>query len=190
MTRLPVPPSCIRPTVVSDENTNEDDLTILLSETNMLADVIDKRCSTGAIPSLLIEAWDFLQLEIALYINSETSGIPLNMKPKKATRGLVQRLKGKHGRFRGNLSGKRVDFSSRSVISPNPMLAIDQVGVPKHVAKLLTYPERVTPHNLNLLRQSVKNGKREFCGFGLDRGPPESKPACGFRSPSHWLGLG
>lgn len=164
LTRLPVPPSCIRPTVVSDENTNEDDLTILLSETNLLADVIEKRRATGAIPSLIIEAWDFLQLEIALYINSETSGIPLQMKPKKATRGLVQRLKGKHGRFRGNLSGKRVDFSSRSVISPNPMLAIDQVGVPKHVAKLLTYPERVTKHNLGLMRQLVKNGPKKYPG--------------------------
>lgn len=164
LTRLPVPPSCIRPTVVSDENTNEDDLTILLSETNLLADVIEKRRATGAIPSLIIEAWDFLQLEIALYINSETSGIPIQMKPKKATRGLVQRLKGKHGRFRGNLSGKRVDFSSRSVISPNPMLAIDQVGVPKHVAKLLTYPEKVTPHNLNLMRDLVRNGPQKYPG--------------------------
>lgn len=164
LTRLPVPPSCIRPTVISDENTNEDDLTILLSETNLLADVIDKRRATGAIPSLIIEAWDFLQLEIALYINSETSGIPLQNKPKKATRGLVQRLKGKHGRFRGNLSGKRVDFSSRSVISPNPMLAIDQVGVPKHVAKLLTFPERVTLHNIEFMRKLVKNGPKEYPG--------------------------
>lgn len=164
LTRLPVPPSCIRPTVISDENTNEDDLTILLSETNLMVEVIEKRRTTGAIPPLVIEAWDFLQLEIALYINSETSGIPIQMKPKKATRGLVQRLKGKHGRFRGNLSGKRVDFSSRSVISPNPMLAIDQVGVPKHVAKLLTYPERVTPHNIKLMQELVKNGPKHYPG--------------------------
>lgn len=164
MTRIPVPPSCIRPTVISDENTNEDDLTILLSETNLMADVIEKRRASGSILSLIIEAWDFLQLEIALYINSETSGIPIQMKPKKATRGLVQRLKGKHGRFRGNLSGKRVDFSSRSVISPNPMLSIDQVGVPKHVAKLLTYPEKVTPHNIQLMRELVKNGPQKYPG--------------------------
>lgn len=39
----------------------------------------------------------------------------------------MQRLKGKTGRFRGNLSGKRVDFSSRTVISPDPNLQIDQV---------------------------------------------------------------
>ena len=55
----------------------------------------------------------------------------------------MQRLKGKTGRFRGNLSGKRVDYSSRTVISPDPNLQIDQVAVPEHVAKTLTYPERV-----------------------------------------------
>jgi DNA-directed RNA polymerase III subunit RPC1 len=164
LTRLPVPPSCIRPSVVNDDNTNEDDLTIFLSETNLLAEVIEKRRTTGAIPSLVMEAWDFLQQEIALYINSESSGILPHNKPRKATRGLVQRLKGKHGRFRGNLSGKRVDFSSRSVISPNPMLGIDQVGVPKHVAKLLTYPERVTPHNLALMQKFVKNGPKVYPG--------------------------
>ena len=47
--------------------------------------------------------------------------------PKKSSRGLVQRLKGKQGRFRGNLSGKRVDFSSRTVISPDPNLKIEEV---------------------------------------------------------------
>lgn len=164
LTRIPVPPSCIRPTVVSDENTNEDDLTILLSEVIQLAANIEKRRTSGAIPSLLIEAWDFAQLTIALYINSETSGIPIQNRPKKAIRGLVQRLKGKHGRFRGNLSGKRVDFSSRSVISPNPMLGIDQVGVPKHVAKLLTYPERVTEHNLKMMQEFVRNGPKVYPG--------------------------
>lgn len=52
---------------------------------------------------------------------------------------------GNSGRFRGNLSGKRVDFSGRTVISPDPNLRIDEVAVPVHVAKILTYPERVRP---------------------------------------------
>lgn len=47
------------------------------------------------------------------------------------------------GRFRGNLSGKRVDFSGRTVISPDPNLRIDEVAVPVHVAKILTFPEKV-----------------------------------------------
>ncbi len=137
---------------------------------------------TGAKTQMIMEDWDFLQLQCALYINSELSGIPLNMAPKKWTRGFVQRLKGKQGivyiilqpgrfsvcqcrkqsihfelqidlfihcknsgRFRGNLSGKRVDFSGRTVISPDPNLRIDEVAVPVHVAKILTYPERVSP---------------------------------------------
>ena len=71
--------------------------------------------------------WDFLQLQCALHFNSQLSGIPADKAPKKFSRGFVQRLKGKQGRFRGNLSGKRVDFSSRTVISPDPNLRIEQV---------------------------------------------------------------
>ena len=75
-------------------------------------------------------------------------------------RGFVQRLKGKQGRFRGNLSGKRVDFSGRTVISPDPNLAINEVGVPIHVATTLTFPDRVTSHNIQRLQKAVLNGKR------------------------------
>ncbi|CAG2111312.1 unnamed protein product, partial [Medioppia subpectinata] len=160
LTRVAVPPSCIRPSVINEleTGTNEDDLTIKLSEVIFVNDIIAKRKSSGAHMGMIVEDWDFLQLQLALYINSEISGIPFNMRPKKPSRGLVQRLKGKHGRFRGNLSGKRVDFSSRSVISPDPNLQIDEVGVPEHIAKILTYPERVTPANIDLMRQLVLNG--------------------------------
>jgi len=75
-------------------------------------------------------------------------------------RGFVQRLKGKQGRFRGNLSGKRVDFTGRTVISPDPNLRVDEVGVPMQVAMILTYPERVTPHNMDRLKKCVLNGER------------------------------
>lgn len=64
-----------------------------------------------------------------MYINSELPGVPLALKPTKPIRGLIQRLKGKSGRFRGNLSGKRVDFSGRTVISPDPNLGIDEVCI-------------------------------------------------------------
>lgn len=77
----------------------------------------------------LVEQWDFLQLQCALYINSSLSGVPANMQPKKWIRSFAQRLKGKQGRFRGNLSGKRVDFSARTVISPDPNLRIDEVKI-------------------------------------------------------------
>ena len=77
---------------------------------------------------------------------------------KRPIRAFAQRLKGKQGRFRGNLSGKRVDFSGRTVISPDPNIGIDEVVVPIHVAKVLTYPQRVFAHNLSNLRQLVLNG--------------------------------
>jgi DNA-directed RNA polymerase II subunit RPB1 len=54
---------------------------------------------------------------------------------------------GKEGRLRGHLMGKRVDFGARTVIGGDPMLEIDQVGVPRSVAMNLTFPERVTPIN-------------------------------------------
>lgn len=92
-----------------------------------------------------------------MYINSELPGVP-SQPGQKPIRGFVQRLKGKQGRFRGNLSGKRVDFSGRTVISPDPNLRIDEVAVPERVAKVLTYPERVTSHNMEVLRQAIRNG--------------------------------
>uniref|UniRef100_A0AAY3ZYW3 DNA-directed RNA polymerase subunit n=1 Tax=Denticeps clupeoides TaxID=299321 RepID=A0AAY3ZYW3_9TELE len=160
LTRLLVPPLCIRPSVISDlkSGTNEDDLTMKLTEIIFLNDVIKKHRMSGAKTQMIMEDWDFLQLQCALYINSELSGIPLNMAPKKWTRGFVQRLKGKQGRFRGNLSGKRVDFSGRTVISPDPNLRIDEVAVPIHVAKILTYPEKVNKANIELMRKLVRNG--------------------------------
>ncbi|CAB1343971.1 unnamed protein product [Coregonus sp. 'balchen'] len=160
LTRLLVPPLCIRPSVISDlkAGTNEDDLTMKLTEIIFLNDVIKKHRMSGAKTQMIMEDWDFLQLQCALYINSELSGIPLNMAPKKWTRGFVQRLKGKQGRFRGNLSGKRVDFSGRTVISPDPNLRIDEVAVPVHVAKILTYPEKVNKANLEMLRKLVRSG--------------------------------
>ncbi|ENN81759.1 hypothetical protein YQE_01852, partial [Dendroctonus ponderosae] len=166
LTRMLVPPVSIRPSVVSDvkAGTNEDDLTIKQSEIVFLNDVIEKHRSSGASFNMYQEGWDFLQLQSALYINSELSGVPLHMMPKKPGRGLVQRLKGKQGRFRGNLSGKRVDFSSRTVISPDPNLEIDQVGVPRHVAMILTFPERVIRANIDMLRNLIMNGPDRWPG--------------------------
>lgn len=83
-------------------------------------------------------------------------------------------MKGKHGRFRGNLSGKRVDFSGRTVISPDPNLRIDQVAVPERVAKILTYPERVTEYNIEKLRKNVQNGPDVWPGaMYIQRSPTE-----------------
>ncbi|KAI0084185.1 beta and beta-prime subunits of DNA dependent RNA-polymerase [Irpex rosettiformis] len=154
---ISVPPVCIRPSVAQDGASNEDDLTVKLTEIVFTNALIKQGLAKGAPTAKFMEQWDFLQLSIAMYINSEMPGVPSQM-GQKPIRGFCQRLKGKQGRFRGNLSGKRVDFSGRTVISPDPNLNIDEVAVPERVAKILTYPERVTGHNIDLLKKAVRNG--------------------------------
>ena len=156
---LLVPPVPIRPSVAMDGDggSNEDDLTVKLQEILGVNKALELALTKGPQTRTIIEEWDFLQMQVAQYINGEMPGLqrPIGTKP---IRGLCQRLKGKQGRFRGNLSGKRVDFSSRTVISPDPNLGVEQVGVPLHVAKIMTYPERVSKYNLAKLQKCVENG--------------------------------
>ncbi|KAM6495517.1 hypothetical protein JOM56_008223 [Amanita muscaria] len=154
---LSVPPVCIRPSVAQDGASNEDDITVKLTEIVFTNALIKQGLAKGSPTPQFMEQWEFLQLSVAMYINSELPGVP-SQPGQKPIRGFVQRLKGKQGRFRGNLSGKRVDFSGRTVISPDPNLRIDEVAVPERVAKVLTYPERVTPYNIERLRLAVRNG--------------------------------
>ncbi|KAI1788935.1 beta and beta-prime subunits of DNA dependent RNA-polymerase [Ganoderma leucocontextum] len=154
---ISVPPVAIRPSVAQDGASNEDDLTVKLTEIVFSNALIKQGLLKGAPTAQFMEQWEFLQLSVAMYINSELPGVPSQM-GQKPIRGFCQRLKGKQGRFRGNLSGKRVDFSGRTVISPDPNLRIDEVAVPERVAKILTYPERVTAHNIDRLKKAVRNG--------------------------------
>lgn len=86
---------------------------------------------------------------------------------QKKIRAFHQRLKGKEGRFRQNLLGKRVDYTGRTVISPDPNCAIDEVVVPQHMARILTYPERVNDLNIAFLRELVLSGADQHPGANL-----------------------
>ncbi|EGG07581.1 uncharacterized protein MELLADRAFT_47986 [Melampsora larici-populina 98AG31] len=152
-----VPPVCIRPSVTQEAATNEDDVTVKLTEMIFTNTLIKTGLVKGVPTQNIMEQWEFLQLSVAMYINAELPGVPSQM-GAKPIKGFCQRLKGKTGRFRGNLSGKRVDFSGRTVIGPDPNLSITEVAVPDRMAKVLTYPERVTAHNLDRLRQCIRNG--------------------------------
>lgn len=160
---LPAPPVCIRPSVAQDNASTEDDLTTKLADIVWVSGMIRSALQKGSPVQTIMEQWEYLQTQIALYVNSDVPGL---QQPGfgKTTRGFCQRLKGKQGRFRGNLSGKRVDFSGRTVISPDPNLGVDQVAIPQLVAKNLTYPERVHRHNLEKLRQCVRNGPEVWPG--------------------------
>jgi DNA-directed RNA polymerase III subunit RPC1 len=168
--RLLVPPVPIRPSVAMDVGggSNEDDLTVKLQEIIDVNVALELALQKGPHTRTIMEEWDFLQTQVAQYINGEMPGLP---KPigAKPMRGLCQRLKGKQGRFRGNLSGKRVDFSARTVISPDPNLGVDQVGVPRSVATVMTYPECVSRYNIEKLRRCVRNGPEQHPGANLIR---------------------
>ncbi|OTB09250.1 hypothetical protein M426DRAFT_316541 [Hypoxylon sp. CI-4A] len=160
---LPAPPVCIRPSVAQEGASNEDDLTTRLSDIVWACGLIRAALEKGTALQTIMEQWEYLQLQLALYVNSDVPGLQMSGM-KTSSRGVCQRLKGKQGRFRGNLSGKRVDFSGRTVISPDPNLAINQVAVPELVAKNLTYPERVHRGNITKLRGCILNGPNVWPG--------------------------
>ncbi len=161
--QVPAPPVCIRPSVGQDAASTEDDLTAKLGDIVSANANLKEALNKGAPVQSIIEHWDYLSLQIAMYINSDVPGLQKGEYGKQI-RGFVQRLKGKQGRFRGNLSGKRVDFSGRTVISPDPNLNIDQVAIPVLVAKNMTYPETVSRYNKAKLQQRVRNGWDKWPG--------------------------
>ena len=100
-----------------------------------------------------------LQYYVSTLMDNKIAGQPVQKhKSGKAIKCIRSRLKGKEGRLRGNLMGKRVDFSSRTVITPDPNLRLDELGVPYKVAQGLTVPESVTAQNIDKLRMLVNNG--------------------------------
>ncbi|KAL2989477.1 hypothetical protein AAZX31_11G142000 [Glycine max] len=178
MTNVVVPPIAIRPSVVMDESlrvfvfifcSNENDITERLKNIIQANAVLRQELQESTFSSKFLDGWDILQNEVAQFINSDVRGIPFYMQPTKQLAGFVQRLKGKHGRFRGNLSGKRVEYTGRTVISPDPNLKISEVAIPIHMARILTYPERVTHHNIEKLRQCVRNGPDKYPGARMLR---------------------
>ncbi len=108
----------------------------------------------------LLEAWDEMGGAVCGLIDSSTA----KSSAEAANLGIKQVIERKEGLFRSNMMGKRVNFAARSVISPDPYIDADEIGVPIHFATTLTYPERVTPLNVELLRKAVENGPHTHPG--------------------------
>ncbi|MFH1327924.1 MAG: DNA-directed RNA polymerase subunit A' [Candidatus Bathyarchaeota archaeon] len=164
---LLVPPICVRPSIVLESGIrSEDDLTHKLVDIIRISRRLREYAIEGGAPPLIFhELSDLLQYHTTTYFDNETSGIPpARHRSGRALRTVSQRLKGKEGRFRSNLSGKRVDFSARTVVSPDPNLSIDEVGVPTEIAMHLTYPEVVTEWNIKEMRKLVENGPFSYPG--------------------------
>jgi len=160
LTVLPVSPPPVRPSVMFDSSTRaSDDLTYKLGDIVKINQALRKQEQQGAAEHILQDSAELLQYHVATLFDNELSGLPQSMQRSgKPIKSLRQRLVGKGGRIRGNLMGKRVDFSARTVITGDPNLSVDRVGVPRSMAMNLTYPEMVTRFNISEMRRLVKNG--------------------------------
>ncbi|MCG2782445.1 MAG: DNA-directed RNA polymerase subunit A' [Candidatus Altiarchaeales archaeon] len=163
---IPVLPITIRPSItLESSDRSEDDLTHKLVDILRINQRLEENINSGA-PQLIIEdLWDLLQYHIATYFDNGITGIPpARHRSGRPLKTIAQRLKGKEGRFRKNLSGKRVNFSARTVISPDPNLSINEVAVPELIALELTVPEEVNERNIDELKKRVLNGPKKHPG--------------------------
>ena len=129
-----VPPP-VRPSILTDSvSRSEDDLTHQYTQILKVNMEIQRNERSGAGATLSEDYWNQLQLLTANLMNNEISAVQSKTKSGKPIKSIRERLRGKEGRLRKNLMGKRVDFSARTVITPDPNLQLDQLGVPKSVA--------------------------------------------------------
>lgn len=154
-----IPPSC-RPTAHQESGQRmEDDITIKYCDIIKYNKMISDKMKSDPSAKIIQDWHNLLQYHTSTLIDNEIAGIlPSAQRSGRPLKGLRQRLKGKDGRIRGNLMGKRVNFSSRTVITPDPIIDIDQLGVPKRIAVLLTRPEKVTEENISRMRSYIRNG--------------------------------
>ena len=163
---LPVAPPAVRPSVKHDaQQRSEDDLTHIYSniiKTNR--DLADK-ITNNASPTVIDGLTTVLQYFIAMIVNNKVKGaVPMAQRSGRPLQCIMGRLNSKNGRIRGNLMGKRVDFSARSVITGDPNLSSRQLGVPKKIAMNITKPETVNSRNRPFLLKLIQNGPDVYPG--------------------------
>ena len=166
LTVLPVPPPCVRPAAIHDNDLRaEDDLTHLLNNIVKTNNKLKTKIKENADKKTIDTHFGLLQLHLISYINNEVSGIPPQaQRSSRSLKGLVQRLKQKEGRIRSNLMGKRVDYSGRTVISVDPNIDIDEYGIPLKVAMNVSFPEKVTKYNIDKMNKLLENGPNKYPG--------------------------
>jgi DNA-directed RNA polymerase subunit A' len=166
LSSIPVLPITTRPSItLESSDRSEDDLTHKLVDILRINQRLEENINSGA-PQLIIEdLWDLLQYHVATYFDNGITGIPpARHRSGRPLKTIAQRLKSKEGRFRKNLSGKRVNFSARTVIGPDPNISINEVAVPLLIALELTVPEEVNERNVDDLRKLVLNGPKVHPG--------------------------
>ncbi|HII17636.1 TPA: DNA-directed RNA polymerase subunit A' [Candidatus Woesearchaeota archaeon] len=166
LTVLPIPPVTMRPSITLESGErSEDDLTHKLGDIVRINQRLFENINAGAPEIIIEDLWDLLQYHITTYFDNAVPQLPpARHRSGQPLKTLTERIKSKDGRIRHNLAGKRTNFSARTVVSPDPMLALNEVGVPKVIAMKLTVPERVNTWNIEYLKGFVKNGPAAYPG--------------------------
>ena len=174
---LPIPPVTIRPSITLESGErSEDDLTHKLGDIVRINQRLFENINAGAPEIIVEDLWDLLQYHITTFFDNSTSSVPpARHRSGEPLKTLTERIKSKEGRFRHNLTGKRVNYSARTLISPDPMIDLNEVGVPLEIGMELTVPERVTEWNMDRLKEFIKKGPKVYPGSNYVISPDGKK---------------
>ena len=164
---LPIAPPAVRPSVKHDaQQRSEDDLTHIYSNIIKTNNYLKEKMQLVDVNQNVIEmSSEILQHSIAMIANNKIKGVaPMAQRSGRPLQCISGRINSKNGRIRGNLMGKRVDFSARSVITGDPNLSIQQLGVPLKIAKNITKPVTVNDRNKDFLSRLIQNGPDQYPG--------------------------
>jgi len=161
LTSLLVPPVTVRPSIILETGErSEDDLTHKLSDIIRANQRLWENLNAGAPEVIIEDLWDLLQFHITTFFDNTVARIPpARHRSGQPLKTIAERIKGKEGRIRKNLAGKRVNFSGRTVISPDPSIEINEVGVPFEIAKIVTVAETVNDINIDYLKRLIKRAE-------------------------------
>ena len=157
LTSLLVPPVTVRPSITLEDGLrSEDDLTHKLSDIIRSNQRLWENLNAGAPEVIIEDLWDLLQYHVTTFFDNSIAKIPpARHRSGQPLKTITERIKSKEGRIRKNLAGKRVNYSARTVISPDPNLKLNEVGIPIEVAKILTVAEKVTTLNIKRMKDLV-----------------------------------
>jgi len=163
---LAVPPPAVRPSVKQDaQQRSEDDLSHILVHIFKTNKTLMEKIQQNASASVIKDWHTYLQYHVASLIDNKQPGVDaVAQRSGRPHKSVKERLVGKPGRVRSNLMGKRVDYSARSVITPDPQLSIRELGIPLRIAMNLTKPVKVNDRNIRFLTKLVQNGPDVFPG--------------------------
>jgi len=159
LTLLLVPSVTVRPSITLESGErSEDDLTHKMSDIIRSNQRLWENLNAGAPEVIIEDLWDLLQYHITTFFDNSIAKIPpARHRSGQPLKTITERIKGKEGRIRKNLAGKRVNYSARTVISPDPNLKLNEVGVPLSVAKILSVAEKVTTTNMARMKKLISS---------------------------------